>query len=456
MNKSPIITLPGKNTTLQLFYLSRLLLLLLVICDMACTASRPVVKQVRKKIEKSAVFSAHFTGFVLFDPVLNKTLYTHQADKYFTPASNTKIFTFYTSLNMLGDSIPALQYSVSNDSLIFRGTGDPTFLHPDLKNTRAYTFLSERPEKLFYNSSNFGDKAYGPGWAWDDFNDAYQPERGAFPVYGNIVRFQIDTLQQLHTYPQFFARFVQQPPSATLADKEVIRRDFHQNVFSYQPTSKAANLTLDVPYKYSAELTAYLLTDTLHKPVLLTAKPLIPGNIQTLYSIPADSVYKRMMQESDNFLAEQLLLLCASTLGDTLTADKTIGYAQQHLLQDLPDKPIWREGSGLSRYNLFTPRSITTVLSKIYKKVLQQRLFAIFPAGGQSGTIKKWYKSDTGQPYVYAKTGTLSNNHSLSGYLVTKRGKVLVFSFMHNNIVQPINNVRKEMQEVLKAVYEKY
>jgi D-alanyl-D-alanine carboxypeptidase/D-alanyl-D-alanine-endopeptidase (penicillin-binding protein 4) len=163
-----------------------------------------------------------------------------------------------------------------------------------------------------------------------------------------------------------------------------------------------------------------------------------------------------MMQESDNFLAEQLLLVCASTRWDTLSSEKTIAYAKEQFLQDIPHKPIWQDGSGLSRYNLFTPASMVRLLEKLYMEVPAKRLFTIFAAGGQSGTLKNWYKSDSPQPYIYAKTGTLANTHCLSGYLITKRNKVLVFSFMHNNIVRPINEVRREMEKVLKQIHDQY
>ena len=52
-------------------------------------------------IEHSQVFNNHFTGFSLYDPVIHKTLYAYNDQKYFTPASNTKILTFYTALSSI-------------------------------------------------------------------------------------------------------------------------------------------------------------------------------------------------------------------------------------------------------------------------------------------------------------------------------------------------------------------
>src|SRR5690606_40565208 len=68
-------------------------------------------------------------------------------------------------------------------------------------------------------------------------------------------------------------------------------------------------------------------------------------------------LYKVMMQESDNFIAEQLLLLCAQVLSDSLKTEIAIDFVKKHYLDDLVDEPVWVDGSGLSRYNLFTPRS---------------------------------------------------------------------------------------------------
>src|SRR5688500_7907049 len=128
------------------------------------------------------------TGFVLYDPDKGKTIFDFNGSRYFTPASNTKIFTFYAALKILGDSVPALEYVHRNDSLIFWGTGDPSFLYKEVfYDSTVYDFLSDSEDELYFSSANFYTPHFGEGWAWDDYNSGYSAERSAFPVYGNIV-----------------------------------------------------------------------------------------------------------------------------------------------------------------------------------------------------------------------------------------------------------------------------
>lgn len=390
------------------------------------------------------------TGFMLYDPQSRKTIYAYNAEKYFTPGSNTKIFTFFTSLKILHDSLPALKYIVRGDSLIFEGTGDPSFLYKNaFNNFKTFNFLKNAPQKLYYTSLNFQTTHFGPGWAWDDYNSYYSTERSGLPVYGNIFSIS-ESRKSFHVMPDYFKQFV---ATGDETIKSKITRRLDSNLTEIVAGTSTREKIWDIPFKVDPSLISALLTDTLARKVTLVSAALPPG-ASTLYSTPTDSLYRVMMQESDNFIAEQLLLTCAGILSDSLKPEIAIDYAQKNYLNDLSDKTVWADGSGLSRYNLFTPRSIVEVWEKIYHLVPQERLFNVLAVGGKSGTIRNWYKAE--KPYVFGKTGSLSNNHCLSGYLVTKKGKTMIFSFMNNNFIASTNEIRANMQDILKKIYENY
>lgn len=412
----------------------------------ACSPKSIVVKEV-KKAEHDLKEHA---GFSLYDLSSGKYLIDYKSDKYFTPASNTKIFTFYTSLQILGDSATALKYIQTGDSLIFWGMGDASFLYQNtFDNGRTLNFLQQVSGKLYFSASNFQTETLGPGWAWDDYPYSYSAERSSFPLFGNLVTIEKDS-SDFAIMPRYFIEHF------TIAtelhkDEEVIR-DLDNNQLTYFP-GKSSGTSWQVPYHYSSDLVVDLLSDTLKREVE-EINWTMPRHATSIKSVPLDSLYKVMMQDSDNFIAEQLLLQCAAMVSDTLKPEIAIQYAKRNFLADLPDEPNWVDGSGLSRYNLFTPRSIVKLWEKIYQQVPQDRLFSLLAVGGRNGTIKNWYKKEI--PFIYGKTGTLSNNHSLSGYLITRKGKILIFSMMNNNYLASTSEVRKRMEKILFTIHEKF
>ena len=121
--------------------------------------------------------------------------------------------------------------------------------------------------------------------------------------------------------------------------------------------------------------------------------------------------------------------------------------------KDLPQKPGWVDGSGLSLYNLFTPKDFVFILHKIKNEFGMERVKVIFPTGGQ-GTLANYYVADSN--YIHAKTGTLSGVVALSGYLYTKKGKELIFSVLVNNHKASGTEVRRAVEKFLQAARNKY
>lgn len=416
-------------------------LLLITTLFTGCSSTkRQIFKKIGTQVETGA-YDKQFTGILMVDAVTKDTLYKKNSTKYFTPASNTKIFTLFTALQLIPDSIPALKYTTQNDTLYIEGTGDPSALHPFFKDSTIVHFLRSHDNIALY-LNNFKDEKYGPGWSWDDYHYYYSPERNGLPLYGNVLT--IENNEPPKVLPEYFK-------DSVLPFKHTVQREPEKNLFYFNPSEKD---TLEIPMVVDSSLTRKLLEKALDKKLRITFT-MPTTEKKALYGIPADSVYKRMMEVSDNFLAEQLLFVASSTLSDTLNSAKTRKFIIENFLSDLRQPPRWVDGSGLSRYNLFTPESMVHVLSKLYTEIPTERLFGFFPTGGIAGTLEDWYPGDP-EPYIHAKTGSLSNNHCLSGYLLTKSGKTVIFSFMNNHFMANSSEVKKRMQTIFENIRDNY
>jgi D-alanyl-D-alanine carboxypeptidase/D-alanyl-D-alanine-endopeptidase (penicillin-binding protein 4) len=431
----------GVALPVHLIERSIVLFLMTLFLVSGCTsAKRQILKSVDNSLNTGTPEN-YFTGFLLIDPQAGDTLYSQNAKKYFTPASNTKIFTLYASLKLLPEKVPSLKYIEQNDTVYVEGTGDPTLLHRYFHNTSATDFLKDK-RNIALHLNNFQDAKLGPGWSWDDYHYYYQPERGGIPLYGNVLT--LFNLPKRTIIPSYFT-------DSVVSLNYSANREAEKNLFYFSSKRKD---TLEIPIRTDSVLTKKLLEESLGKKIRVVNE-MPDGERKLIYGVSTDSVLTRMMHESDNFLAEQLLVLASSTLSDTLNSEKVRNYVLEELLNDLNQQPRWVDGSGLSRYNLFTPESMVQLLHKMYNEIPRERLFGFFPAGGVSGTLEEWYIGDP-EPYIIAKTGSLGNNHSLSGYLITKSGKTLIFSFMNNHFRQPSSEIKKRMQRVFEEIRDTY
>ena len=422
-----------------------LLVFLSVLFSIKATEAQKLnARKVRKMFEKSDIMQEHFVGFILEEQG-GKIVYEQNPDRYFVPASNTKLLTLYAALNILGDSIPGLKYHINGDSLIIWGTGDPSFLHPKLDNRKVFDFLSQSSFSLYLAKDP--DIEFEPS--------PWRADLSHFPMYGNETSIKSDSSGNLKVNPVSILKYIRVDSTLT-TNRFGFRRSKAGNELLAPNLPVPIGFDSELPFPMDMEVTKVLLQDTLKKDITIIKRHK-PIDAKTLFSIPSDSLYKHMMLPSDNFLAEQILLLCSGVLGDTLDVNKTIEYSLENHLKGLKNKPIWEDGSGLSRFNLFTPNSVLEVLHKLEQKVGDtERLKTFLPTGGVSARLKTAYQTDNGKPFVWAKTGSLRYMHLQSGWIETRQGRTYRYVFMNNNFVRPTSEIRNEMVRLMTEIHEKY
>ena len=267
---------------------------------------------------------------------------------------------------------------------LFIPTGDPSLLHADFKKQPVIELLQKSKKKLVLVDNTWQEEALGSGWAWDDYNDDYQSERSSLPVYGNVVKWiqasQKNTQAELQDSLQTFVysepevnwkvRFKEDTTNKTF----YVKRRKEDNYFQVSQGKEAFKEQL-VPFVTNGVSSALeLLKDTVHKEIVSMDQGVTPANLNTIYSQPSDSLFKIMMYRSDNFYAEQTLLMVSNEKLGYMKDAVIIDTLLNSIYKELPQKPVWVDGSGLSRYNLFTPQDFVWVLNKMKNEFGIERL----------------------------------------------------------------------------------
>lgn len=397
-------------------------------------------------LNEQSYFGNHFTGFMLFDLDSQRVLFEKNSHLHFIPASVTKLLTFYGGISVLGDRLTAFRYIESGKSVKIWGTGYPLWEYREMKHPDIDAFLAKY-DTVFFSDQNWKDEPYGFGWQWDDFFYSYSVEKSPFPIHGNFV-----TFKNVNRVPKPNIPFFDKPLHVSEKPSKDVMRELWSNKFYFNPASYTAKES-EVPFITSSGLFASLVSERIKKPVLVIHDT-IPAEHLVFEVEGNKELWREMLQESDNFLAEQLLLMAGEYQTSELNTERAIAYIQKTFLWDLPDQPNWVDGSGLSRNNLVTPRSMIHLMVKLEQMMPREELKKLLAVGGVNGTLKNNYKAS--KPYIFAKTGTLSNNHNLVGIIKTDSGKHLAFAFMNNNYLQKASEVRKEMEKVMVYVKENF
>jgi D-alanyl-D-alanine carboxypeptidase/D-alanyl-D-alanine-endopeptidase (penicillin-binding protein 4) len=262
------------------------------------------------------------------------------------------------------------------------------------------------------------------------------------PLYGNVVSFKASA-KKWQIMPDAFEAVAKTGTSIE------VRRNRLANQFELPELKTEKYGEQQVPFITSPNMTAFLLSDTLHKSVETMPLAVHP-DARIFYTGKMDSLYLPMLHESDNMVAEQLLVMIA--------AEK--GWDPAQVIENLKKEPgneflkdiRWVDGSGLSRYNLFRPKDFIYILELLAKEVAPDRLHALLPEAGKTGTMRNVQDLNAGIR-IWAKSGSFGNTYDLSGYYVTKDGKTLAFSVLSNLGNTSVREIKQSVVEFLRAIH---
>jgi D-alanyl-D-alanine carboxypeptidase/D-alanyl-D-alanine-endopeptidase (penicillin-binding protein 4) len=431
--------------------------------------------------------SAHW-GLLIVDPGRGETLYARNADKLFMPASNMKLLTGATALTQLG---PDYRWSttllargpvrdgVLEGDLVARGTGDPSIsthmrgdaMAPlralaDSLQARGVTRIRGR---VVAAPSLFTDAPLGYGWSWDDLDDAYSAGVDALYFnegYTTIVAYGgaragdpvRAVTRPIASYPALIVRaqtVARAANGSTAADSAAARPALtvgqdssHAGVLVSGTIAAGDSAVLEITFRdhpaaYVAALREALRTRGITIDDARTDTTARLDSLVAMQSPTLREIFPYFEKPSQNQIGEILF----KTLGLAKTGAGRADSAQQVVARQMlawgaaPDAFVVRDGSGLSRHDYVTPRALVQVLDAMRRHPDFKLFYDALPIAGVDGTIRNRMKGTPAAGNVHAKTGTLDKARSLSGYVTTADGRLLLFSALCNNYVVPTRRV---------------
>ncbi len=425
--------------------------MLFIITAIALVLSACAVRQAQKTLLSAEGVKGAHIGIAIYNDTKGQWLTKYQGDHYFTPASNTKILATYLGLQFLGDSLPGWKMAENTDTLFLMPLGDPSFMHPEFRYQPVVDIIKNTKKQVVLVGNNQDQfEIFGSGWSWADYAEDYQPERSRMPIYGNVVHFYQSNKKLTAIKPFYFFKDIVDLDK--VEEKNWSRNRTGNRFFTTNENNKSKYFQVPFSQEVAPMLLAVgLLKDTLGKTISFQNKSTLPSSsYKTIKTVPTDSLLKIMMLRSDNFYADQIVLMASEQLFGKMDDAALIDSAKKLFFTDLPQPMRWADGSGLSRYNLNTPENFIAILQQMQAKFGEARVKNIFEKGGE-GTISAYYKNFPGT--MYAKTGTLGGQVALSGFIYTPKQQKLYFSVLvANHMSSSSAQVRRAVETYLTKV----
>ena len=445
-------------------------------------------------------FAAARWGLCVLSLRDGRVLYARNADKLFTPASNMKIYTTAVALDLLGEnyrwrtsvyagSQPDADGTINGDLTLY-GRGAPDLTSRPKKEEPAP--LAQLAGDLYrqgvrrIRGNVVGDESYfraerlGDGWQWNDIQWYFGAEPSALSIDDNEVDIEIKASTNENESPvaklsnaQDYVHLaneiatVKQGEKLTvgihrgLSDNQVLvwgefplgSRGFGARLSIHDPAHLAALLFIEALKKLGITIDGQARTRDFRVPPE-KFDPARASELAYVLSKPLSEIVKATNKESINLNAELILRTLGRERGESAPdadphkseerGDDEAGLAviRQWLSRAgiATNNLALHDGSGLSRLDLVTPETTVRLLQAVSRAPTASVFRESLPLAGTDGTLKgrlRLYRDR-----ISAKTGSLTYDNSLSGFLTTADGENLVFSIMCNDQTNHASSIR--------------
>jgi D-alanyl-D-alanine carboxypeptidase/D-alanyl-D-alanine-endopeptidase (penicillin-binding protein 4) len=407
-------------------------------------------------------------------------LYQLNADQYFIPASNVKLFTTAAALHKLGADyqirtpiyISGIPPNLTSLRVI--GRGDPTLTNEQLKQlAQQLRQMGVRQiEQLIVEDGYLPPPAINPSWEWSDIYSYYAVGVNSLILNENTVVLTIlpqktNEIVKLQWSDPIAARQWQVDNQAITATKDT-PYSVEINGFLGEPkleiTGELAidsqpdiwSLAILKPAQYFGDSLAYILGT---EGIIVRTRMVNRNNtnqwqhetkITTIESPNLVFLLEKTNQESNNLFAEVLL----KTITTELKSKDSIKVLTDILTELGVDYNSYKlvDGSGLSHHNFATPQALVAIL-KLMAKTQNNNIFRqSLAVAGVNGTLKNRLQNTSLEGNLQAKTGTLSGISALSGYVEIPDYHLLVFSIIVNKSSAQSSDLRQVIDEIILLI----
>jgi D-alanyl-D-alanine carboxypeptidase/D-alanyl-D-alanine-endopeptidase (penicillin-binding protein 4) len=422
-------------------------------------------------------------------------LYSVNADRAFTPASNMKLVTTAAAIDLLGTGFGYKTMLASHGKdLLIVGSGDPGAGDPRIARQRnepvtamfhrwadalTATGIKEITGELLFDDSIFDEAWINPSWNAKELDSWYAAPVGGLNFNDNCI----DLTLQPGSKPGDPVVVEMVPPTSTVQlvnncrtggkGRATVRRKPNEDVLILSGQCSKRTTLSPVAVKDPGMLFAGACREALvakgirmgsqiRRVRVRQADGSLPAEWKVIatYETALSDAMARCNKSSQNLFAECLLKTVGYYHGRSASDAAPVGSwttgrvaIRQFLMKagQSPHECVIDDGSGLSHDNRLSPTHLTDVLRYMFNHPAREQYVRSLAVSGVEGTVKKRMRDITGQ--VYAKTGYVAGARTLSGYVSDRSGKKWAcFSILCNGIKGPTGLYVNIQDEIVRII----